>query len=80
MIYKSLMESIAKQIRGILRKKEISLYRIAKDLGVARESLHRSLMDGANPEWRTVQKVINYLGYEVKFVKKKENRKQKHEI
>jgi hypothetical protein len=33
-------------------------------------------MDDANPEWKTIQKVINYLGYEVKFVKKKENRKR----
>jgi len=74
LIYKSLMESIGKEIRDILRKKKISLYRIAKDLGIAKESLHRSLMHSANPEWRTIQKVINYLGYEVKLVKKKENR------
>ena len=74
------METIGKGIRDILRKKGVSLYRIAKDLGIAKESLHRSLMDGANPEWRTIQKVINYLGYEVKLVKKRENRTRKNEI
>jgi probable addiction module antidote protein len=67
------MEAIGKEIKDILRSKEISLYRVAKDLGIAKESLHRSLMDGGNPEWNTIKKIIDYLNYEVKLVKKKKN-------
>ena len=33
------MESIGKEIKEIARKKGVSLYRIAKDLGIAQESL-----------------------------------------
>jgi probable addiction module antidote protein len=64
------MRFIGREIKEIARKESISLYQIAKNLGIAKESLHRSLKDDANPEWRTIQKVIAYLGYEVKFVKK----------
>jgi hypothetical protein len=36
-----------------------------------RESLHRSLADGGNPEWNTIKKIVDHLGYEVKVVKKR---------
>lgn len=75
MIYKSYMRyisSIGKEIRGIAKKKGVTLYRIAKDLGIANESLLRSLKDDANPEWKTIKKILDYLGYEIRLVKKKE--------
>ena len=63
------MESIGKEIKGIAHTKGVSLYRIAKDLDIAQESLFRSLMDDANPKWNTIKKVLGYLGYEVRIVK-----------
>jgi len=65
------MESIGKEIKEIIRKKGISRYRVSKDLGIAQESLLRSLKDGANPRWETVKKVLEYLGYEIRLVEKK---------
>lgn len=70
MIYKSPMQSIGKEIKYGLRNKKISLYRAAKDLGIAKESLHRSLADAGNPEWNTIKRIVDYLDYEVKLVKK----------
>ncbi|NWF91923.1 MAG: helix-turn-helix domain-containing protein [Syntrophaceae bacterium] len=64
------MESIGKEIREIVKRKKISFYRIAKDLGIAQESLYRSLLDDANPRWETIKKVLDYLGYEIKLVRK----------
>ena len=61
------MESIGKEIKDIARKKGVSLYRIAKDLDIAQESLFRSLMDDANPKWNTVKKILDYLGYEIQI-------------
>jgi probable addiction module antidote protein len=58
------MKSIGTEIRDILKKKGITLYRVAKDLGVTRESLYRSLLDGANPEWKRIRKVLDYLNYD----------------
>jgi probable addiction module antidote protein len=71
MIKRSTMESIGKEIKEIIRKKGISRYRVSKDLGIAQESLLRSLKDGANPRWETVKKVLEYLGYEIRLVEKK---------
>jgi probable addiction module antidote protein len=65
------MESIGNEIKDIARKKGVSLYRIAKDLGIAQESLFRSLMDDANPKWNTVKKILDYLGYEIRIAKLK---------
>jgi len=65
------MESAGKEIEIIMRKKGVSRYRISKDLGVAQESLLRSLKEDANPRWKTVKKVLDYLGYEIRFVKQK---------
>jgi len=63
------MESIGKEIKEIARNKGVSLYRIAKDLGIAQESLFRSLMDDANPKWNTVKKILDYLGCEIRIGK-----------
>lgn len=49
-----------------------SLRRTSIDLGVDRSTLHRSLKKG-NPEWKTIQKILNYLGYEVYIVKSKKS-------
>jgi len=66
------MENIGKEIRELMRKKGVSVYKVAEDLGVAPESLYRSLDDGSNPEWKRIRVVLDYLGYDVKFVKRKE--------
>jgi probable addiction module antidote protein len=65
------MESIGKEIKEMIKRKGISRYRVSKDLGVAQESLLRSLKEDANPRWKTVKKVLDYLGYEIRFVKQK---------
>ncbi len=70
------MEPIGKKIREIARGKRISLYRIAKDLGIAQESLFRSLMDNANPKWNTIEMVLDYLGCEVQIHDKIRSKKR----
>jgi len=58
------MKSIGSEIRDILKRKRITLNRVAKDLGVTRESLYRSLLDGANPEWKRISTILDYLSYD----------------
>ncbi len=78
MIKKSYMESIGKEIREILQRRGITLYRISKDLGIAYESLYRSLRENTNPRWDTVKAVLDYLGYEVVLkAKRKEVKPEK---
>jgi probable addiction module antidote protein len=59
------MESIGKEIKAIIKKRGISLYQIAKDLGVTWESLYRSLQNEANPEWKTIKQILHYLDYDI---------------
>jgi DNA-binding phage protein len=71
------MESIGKEIRAIIKKKRISLYQIAKDLKVTWESLYRSLMNGANPEWKRIKQILDYLDYDIVLKPKRREVKPK---
>ena len=66
--YKSHMD-IGKVLRELIAKEGRSFRRTSIDLKVDRSTLHRSLKKG-NPEWRTVEKVLEYLGYEIRIFKK----------
>lgn len=66
------MKSIEQEIRSIIKEKGISLYRIAKDLGISWESLYRSLLDGANPKWNRIKSLLDYLDYEFVLRPKRE--------
>ena len=72
MRYKSHMD-IGKVLLELIAKEGKSFRRTSIDLGVDRSTLYRSLKKG-NPEWKTVEKVLNYLGYEICIVKKKKKR------
>ena len=76
-IYRKPMEYIGEQVRRIIKRKGISLYRIAKDLEITWESLHRSLQDEANPKWDRIKKVLDYLDYD--FVLKPKRKEVKPE-
>jgi len=47
----------------------LTLYRVSKDLGINYASLYRSLQDKGDPKWSTIEKILNYLRYEVWPVK-----------
>jgi len=59
------MDNIGDEIKRILGKKGLSVYRMAKDLGISSESLYRSLDKGANPEWKRIKQILEYLGCDI---------------
>ena len=65
MIKVSYMQSIGTEVRDILKRRRITLYRVTKDLGVAYVSLYRSLKKDTNPRWGTIKTVLDYLDYEI---------------
>ncbi len=71
------MKNIGKEIKKLMKKRGVSGYKIAGALGILPESLYRSLSDGGNPEWKTIRAILDYLRYDVKFVKGKEVKKSK---
>ncbi len=66
------MEEIGRELKRLLKKHKVSVYKITDDLGIAHESLYRSLKNGANPEWKRIRQILEYLGYDLKFIKRKE--------
>ncbi len=53
-----------------MKEKEVTYYGMAKAMGVDRGSLYKSLKDNSNLELNTMMKVLDYLGYEIKLLKK----------
>lgn len=67
------MSKLAKILREIIEQKEgKSIKFVAKAIKVDHGSLYRTLKDGGNPEGNTIEKILDYLGYELKIVKRKE--------
>jgi DNA-binding phage protein len=72
------MSRTAKVLREIIENREkTSIRRVAKEIGVDHGSLYRALKDGGNPEGNTIEKILDYLGYELKFIKRKEVKRAK---
>lgn len=66
------VESIQTELKEILQREGLTPYAVAKAIGIDHASIYKSLTEGANPEWNTVKKVLDYLGYDFKIIKRKE--------
>lgn len=66
------MEDIGRELKALIKKQGVSVYKMADDLGLLNESLYRSLKNGANPEWKRIRQILDYLGFDLKFVRKRE--------
>lgn len=70
---KNTMSNISRILREIIEQREgKSIKSVAKAIGVDHGSLYRALKDGGNPEGNTIEKILDYLGYDLKFIKQKE--------
>ena len=66
-------------LKIIIEKEGTSNRGLARAIGVDHASLSRSLKDNGNPESRTIEKILDHLGYDLKFIKRK-NFKPKSKI
>jgi len=69
------MEDIRKQIREIIRKKG-AIRKVAEEIGIAHGNLIRMLREDQDPRIKTIQKIIDRLGYSI-TLKKKEVKPEK---
>ncbi len=66
------MNNIRLMLRKLIEEEEgISVRKVEDAIGFTHGTLYRSLGKGGNPEARTIQKILDYLGYEIRFVKVK---------
>ena len=64
------MEEMVEQIRRLI-KKQASVRKVAMGLSMDRAQLVRSLKIGTRPRIDTVVKILDYLGYELRIIKRK---------
>jgi probable addiction module antidote protein len=62
------IETLFDVIGAIARSKGMVM--IAKELGLNRESLYKSLSSGGNPSFSTILKVLDLLGYKIQILPK----------
>ena len=66
------MMNISRSLREIVKKEKVRMAHLARAIGANRVSLYTSLADDGNPERRTIEKILDYLRYDLKFIKRKE--------
>jgi DNA-binding phage protein len=71
------MSKISGMLKEIVEKEKVTIRGLAKAIGVDHASLIRSLRDSGNPESRTIEKIVEYLGYDLKIMKRKEVKRGK---
>lgn len=62
---------ITKGLREIIKKEGKTIYAVAKAIDVDFSSLYKALKDGGNPGAKTIDRILDTLGYEIKFIKTK---------
>ena len=65
------MDQIIRSLRKIIGKEKKTIYNVAKAIDVDFSSLYKALKEGGNPGTKTIDKILDYLGYEVRFIKSK---------
>jgi DNA-binding phage protein len=73
------MSEISRMLKGIIEREGISIRGLARAIGVDHASLIRSLREGGNPESRTIEKILDYLGYSLRIIKIRKEVKGKGE-
>jgi len=69
-VYKP-MEKLTKTLSRIIKEERVTVYKVAKGIGVDFSSLYRALKADGNLGAHTVDKILGFLGYEIEFVKSK---------
>lgn len=59
-------------LKRVIDKEGLSIRAMARAIGIDHASLSRSLKDDGNPESRTIEKILDYLEYDLKVVKRKD--------
>ena len=63
------------RLKDIMEREKVSAYRLCKDLGLDKGQVSRFLNGKQNLALDKVEKVADYLGYDLTLVKRKPSRK-----
>ena len=63
------------RLKDIMRREEVSAYRLSKDLGLDKGHLSRFLNGKAEYSVKKLTVIADYLGYDIELVKRKPSKK-----
>lgn len=66
---KKIRVTIGGEIKDLLKKKGISAYRMCQDLEIDPSYVSRVLRNQIGPSYEMIKRMLDYLGYEIRFVK-----------
>ena len=65
------MNRIMKALNEIIQKERTTVYGVAKAIDVDISSLYRALKNGGNLGAKSIDKILEHLGYEIRLIKSK---------
>jgi len=65
------MNRIVRALNEIIVKEKTTVYGVAKAIGVDVSSLYRALKNGGNLGAKSIDKILEHYGYEVRLIKSK---------
>jgi DNA-binding phage protein len=69
------MNKIVRILREVIKKEKITIYSVAKAIDVDFSSLYKALKNSGNPGAKTIDRILDHLGYEVRLIKSKSRKK-----
>lgn len=63
------------RLKDILTREGVSVYRVCKELGLDKGQLSRFLNEKNNLTMAKLERIADYLGYDLQLVKRKSSRK-----
>jgi len=63
------------RLKDIIKREGVSAYRICKDISMDRGYLSRVLNEKQDISFRMLDKIADYLGYDIELVKRKQSQK-----
>ncbi len=61
------------RLKDILKREEVSAYRLHKDLGLDKGNLSRFLNEKQDMSLKKLELIAEYLGYDIQLVKRKQS-------
>jgi len=66
---------VENRLREILTREKVTAYRLSKDLGIDEGQLSKFLSGRINISLKKLEQIVEYLGYDIQFVKPSPSRK-----
>ena len=74
-IYVIFLFMMGNRLKDLMKREKVTAYRVCKDLGIDHGNFWRFLHKNAGLSLEKFLQVVGYLGYDIKFVKRRRSRK-----